>query len=140
MEYKAVRRDWLRKQVEAGKIEVKCNFYLTDDYAFDNANKGGTTDWMPARIKHPKYEKHLNQWGYEDSHVVDDDCPQGFMNFWESDFSGKSGSAYWENDTLIRFRIHSNASYTMRVKTTKAEQGKQPKPRIRIMAIARQIA
>ena len=136
------RREWLRKQIDAGKMEVKCNYHLTDDYAFDNANKGGTTDWMPARIRRPTFSKYITPGGWENDYCSDDDRVEGMMNFNVSDFDGKAGMAYWKDDakTLIQFSIHSNASYTLRLKQAGAPTLAPTKPRIRIPAIARQIS
>jgi hypothetical protein len=137
-----IRRDWLHKQIDAGKMEVKCNYHFTDDYAFDNANKGGATEWMPARIRRPTFSKYVTPGGWENDYCSNDDHIEGTMSFHLSDFTGKSGMAYWgdEAKTLIRFSIHSNASYTLRFKAPATVAAAPVKPRIRIMAVARQIA
>lgn len=110
-----VKRNWLLKQIEAGKVEAKCTHYMTDDYAFDNANKFGATGWMPARIKHPTFRTVMMQGGWEREIVDDPDFIEGRMNFNTSDFEGKSGGAYRQNDGTISFYIHSNAHYTLRM-------------------------
>lgn len=110
-----VKRNWLVKQIEAGKVEAKCTHYLTDDYAFDNANKFGATGWMPARISHPTWREVTYPNGNKNQIVDDHDFIEGQMNFHVSDFEGKSGGAYRQNDGTISFYIHSNAHYTLRI-------------------------
>ena len=112
---KSIRRDWLKRQIEAGKIEVKCNYHMTDDYAFDNANDFGKTDWMPARMRHPKYEQRKNYVGNTVDVCTDDDFVDGYMNLNEYEFTGKSGGAYQYEDGTIHFYVHSNLSYDMRL-------------------------
>ena len=135
-----VNRGWLKRQVAAEKMEARCNYHLTDDYAFDNANKGGTTDWMPARIRRPTFAKYTTPGGWENDYCSDSNHIEGTMSFNESDFHGKSGMAYWGDDaqTEIRFSVHRNASYTLRWRQSPTPSA-APKPRIRIMAVARQI-
>lgn len=114
-----IRRNWLRKQVELGRVEAKCEMHLTDDYAFDAAYNFGQTDWKPARIRQPKWEVYVNERGSALDRCVDDDLRQGFINFLASDFSPsyKTGHAYWQNKEqgLIHFSIHSNLRYTLRI-------------------------
>lgn len=116
MASKTVRRDWLKRQVEAGNIEAKCNYSLTDDYAFDNATGFGKTGWIPARIRNPKFGMVLVN-NFKMERCIDSDHVQGQMNFNPSDFKGKSGWAYRNVETgIISFGIHSNASYDLRIK------------------------
>lgn len=98
---KTVNRGWLRRQIAAGKVEARCNYRYTDDYAFDNATGFGQTGWMPARIST----------GYGD-------FVEGVMNFTEFDLKSSSGRAYWKDDTQteIRLIVHSNESHTLRIK------------------------
>ena len=118
-----IRRDWLRRQIEAGQIEARCNYHLTDDYRGDAADNFGKTEWMPARIRHPRFETYTSPWGAECQRCVDHDDPPGFLHFFASDVEGKSGMAYWESEPegLIRFRIHSNAAFSMRVRLKPGE-------------------
>lgn len=118
---KTVNRGWLRKQVDAGMIDAKCDYSLTDDYAYDAANNGGKTDWMPARIMRPQYVPYTDQ-------CLDRDFISGVMNFRDSDFEGKSGLAYWESDTQISLIIHQNCSYTLRLRTTPIDAALRSKP------------
>lgn len=113
-----VKRNWLVKQIEAGKVEAKCTHYMTDDYAYDNANGFGKTGWMPARISNPTWRTITLQNGNTMDVVDDHDFIEGQMNFHASDFSGKSGGAYRQNDGTISFYIHSNAHYTLRIVAT----------------------
>lgn len=113
---KTVNRGWLKRQVEAGKVEAKCDYHFTDDYAWDNASGFGKTDWLPARIQHPTY-KEVGEPGHERSITDNDDFIEGMMNFREWDFKAQSGAAYCrDGETDIHFRIHSNLVYTLRIK------------------------
>jgi hypothetical protein len=112
-----IKRNWLKAQVEAGKIEAKCDFHFID--GLPDATQG-RTEWMLARIRRPRFERIQ----YDDGTVghercMDHDFIEGQMNFNDSDFEGNSGSAYWEDEakTRIHFRIHSNAFYTLRIKS-----------------------
>jgi len=115
-----VNRGWLRKQIEAGNVEVKCNYSLTDDYAWDNANNGGKTDWMPARIRRPKFAKLDNDGGYQDGRCIDDDRKDGYMNLDEHDLTSRSGMAYRDSkdNSIIRLSPYSNLCYSMRIVVT----------------------
>ena len=117
---KTVNRAWLKRQIDAGRVEAKCSHHLTDDYAFDNANNFGKTDWMPARIRRPVFGTYINHLGFELDRCIDSDFVQGQMNFTEHDFVGKSGGAYYQPDGTIHFYVHSNASYELRIKQVDA--------------------
>lgn len=110
-----VRRDWIKRQIENGNIEVKCNYILTDDYAWDNAVDFGKTGWMPARISNPKYEEYINPVGNKMNRCVDHDELQGYINFRDHDFKFKSGFAYKKEDGTIQFCPLSGQSYTLRI-------------------------
>ena len=112
---KTIRRDWLRKQIEAGKVVGKCDMHLTDDYAWDNASGFGKTGWMPVRIRHPKFTRIVLPNGNDREHCSDSDCLDGYLNFDECYFGFKSGHASWNDDGTIRFRVHSNLWYTLQV-------------------------
>lgn len=38
---KSINRGTLKRAAKAGKLWVRCKYHMTDDYAFDNANKFG---------------------------------------------------------------------------------------------------
>ena len=115
--YKTIKRNWLMKQVEDGKMEVKCRYHLTDDYAFDNANDFGKTEWKPARIRHPRFETITLQNGNEIQTCVDSDCKDGYLNMMTCDFEGKAGAAYKQDDgEEITLRVYSGLVYTLRMK------------------------
>ena len=116
MAHKTIRRDWLKKQIEAGKVEAKCNFHYTDDYAFDNAYGFGKTEWMPAHIMHPTFERRTNYVGNPVDVCVNDDRREGHLNFLQCQFSSTPNVCYWQDDGTIRFGWHSNESYTLRIK------------------------
>ena len=99
MAYKTVRRDWLKRQVEKGNVEVKCNYSYTDDYAGDAAANFGKTTWMPAEI----VEEMRNR-------------TPGHIAFFAENFRGRGGMAYWYDETTIRFMIHRAKSFSFRLK------------------------
>lgn len=118
-----VNRGWLKKQVELGNVEVRCNYHYTDDYAFDNAYDFGRTDWMPARIKSPKFEEIVNCYGNRESICVDHDDLPGYMNMYGNEFTGNCGRAYRDSRDggIITLRVHSNLVYSMRIKSQNAK-------------------
>lgn len=96
---KKIRRDVLKRKIEKGLMEAKCDYSYTDDYIFDNATGFGKTGWMDARVS--KGRK---------------DFVQGKMNFNDWDFSTKTGTAWINEDGTIDLIIHQNLSYTLREK------------------------
>lgn len=112
---KTIKRNWLKKQIEDGKVEAKCDYSMTDDYAFDNANCFGATGFAKARISRPTFKTITLPNGAEREVLEDSDTIDGAMNFKEYEFTGKSGAAYKTDDGLIRLRVHSNLVYTLRM-------------------------
>jgi hypothetical protein len=110
-----VRRNWLKKQVNAGKVEARCTISLTDDYAFDNANDFGKTGWLPARIRHPEFTEYQTPGGWMNTRCSNDDHQPGYMNLDEHDFVSRSGGAYTKGDVIVLY-VHSNLYYEMRIK------------------------
>ena len=110
-----IRRDWLKRQVAAGRVEAKCEMHLTDDYLYDAASNFGKTDWMQARLCIPKFGVVVPG---ERERCIDHDFIEGQMNLRESDFTGNCGRAYWENKEagLIHLSVHGNLWYTLRLK------------------------
>jgi hypothetical protein len=111
---KKIRRDVLKRGVESGKYEIKCNHHMTDDYAFDNSNNFGKTDWMPGRIRHPKWEEITLQNGCVRDVLKTDDLKPGYMNMMDFDFTSSYGLAYYEDDGTIRLIVDSNLSFSLR--------------------------
>ena len=101
-----VNRGWLRKQIELGNVEVKCDYSYTDDYAYDNASGFGKTGWMPARIRHPEFEEYTSQVGNTQHRCVDDDRKDGYMNRDEHDLTSRSGMAYRDWVSGCRFSLY----------------------------------
>ncbi len=99
MALKTIRRDVLKRLVENDKVEAKCNYRYTDDYIGDNADNFGKSDYMPCRIIKDNSE-----------------FKEGYMNLRDFDFKTKSGMAYKDDNGEIRLIVHSNLSYTLRVK------------------------
>lgn len=95
---KTCNRGWLRRRVQAGVVEAKCDFRFSDDYAYDNAIKFGKTDWLPARFST----------GYGD-------FIEGQMNLHSDDFTCKCGRAWWNEDSTITL-YKGYESYTLRIR------------------------
>ncbi len=136
--YQTINRGWLKKQIAQGKMEAKCDYHLTDDYAYDNDNKGGRTTWMPVRIRQAVYAHSAE--GSRFDRLVDDDFRAGCINLDTWHFTGKSGRAWRQADGNIALIVHSNLSYTLREKQAQPIAPLAPaslsKPRVRIMAVA----
>ena len=115
MTTKTIRRDWLKRQIELGRIEAKCNYHLTDDYAYDNATGFGRTDWLKCRIRRPVFGEYVSEYGFTLTRCMNDDMVYGMMNLTDDDFTGKCGSAWWDDGSTITLVVHSNLSYDMRL-------------------------
>ncbi|MDA3940493.1 MAG: hypothetical protein PF693_14480 [Spirochaetia bacterium] len=86
-----VRRDWIKRQIIKGNIEIRTDMILTDDYAYDNsANCHESKEWNIADIK----------------------------NFTDHDFKYKSGYAYKNEDGSIKWTMLANHYYTIRLRKT----------------------
>lgn len=83
-----VRRDWIKRQIIAGNIEIRTDMILTDDYAYDNSANCQKSDWELADIK----------------------------NFHDADFKYKSGHAYRADNGNIAWTMLANHYYTIRLK------------------------
>ena len=97
-------RGHLKRLIQRGLIEAKCIYSLTDDYAWDNANNFGKTDWKPARIG--------------------EEPVKGYITFYESDLKTKSGCLLEDRDEegLYTLIVHSNLAYKIRFKKGALEQ------------------
>lgn len=84
---KIVRRDWIKRQIIAGNVEIKTDMILTDDYAFDAAYSFQKKDWVKADIKY----------------------------FDDNDFRYKTGYAYLNEDGTISWTMLANHYYTIRI-------------------------
>ncbi len=115
---KTVRRDWLLKQIDAGRMEAKTDFIIEHDGTGANDVFGG--DWKPARIRRARFEEITNCYGNKQSVCADPDFIDGMMNFTESDFRSKSGHCSQgmsaDGRKLYSLGIHSNAHFTLREK------------------------
>lgn len=85
---KTINRGWLRKQIEKGNMEIKCLYYMTDDYKIDADRNFGKTEWVDAKE----------------------------FNLTERDFKTKSGCAWQNEEGIISLVIHSNRAYDIRIK------------------------
>ncbi len=86
---KTIRRNWLKRQIEKGLIEIKCTGIYTDDYYGDNANSFHKTEWELANIK----------------------------DFKDEDFRFASGYAYQDENGIIHWTMLANHFYLCRVIT-----------------------
>lgn len=116
---KTVRRDWLKKQMDAGKLQARCMFEIEHDGNGANDQFGG--NWLDARIRRPRFEDFVNCYGNKETRCADSDFVEGMSNFNESDFRTKSGHASFdgrdpEGRKLWTFGIHSNSCYRLREK------------------------
>lgn len=117
MKKRNIRRDWLKRQIEKGGVQIKCDYHYTDDYAQDAADNFGRTGWLPARISKPKYEIIENEWGGTSGRIVDRDVKEGFINLRESHFEGSSGAA-WRDSTYpgrVILLVHQNLAYSIQL-------------------------
>jgi hypothetical protein len=80
-----VRRDVLKREIEAGKLIGKCMHSYTDDYAYDAKNNNGETDWLPVNLKNTQH-----------------DHKEGFVNIWIDNFTGPCYRTYIGDGNLIR--------------------------------------
>lgn len=95
---KTIRKDKLKKLINAGKIQAKCNYHLTDDYKYDYANNEGKTPWLPCRIKDS-----------DSAHPI-----KGYINLMPCDFTFKTARCI-DYGTHMTFYIHSNLSYDLKL-------------------------
>src|SRR3990167_3862053 len=111
-----INRRKLMNDIAKGLYEAKCDYSMTDDYAFDNANNfGRMTEWKSARIKAASvWEEVTLQNGNIGHRLISDDFKEGFVNFSEWEFRGKSGGAYTGTNGEVNFWIHSNEHWTLR--------------------------
>lgn len=72
-----------------GLLQAKCNYRYTDDYAWDAATDFGKTDWFDVVLGENLREDH---------------------------FSGTCGGVYESGDDIFTLRVHSNLSYSIRIK------------------------
>lgn len=119
---KTIRRDWLKKQIEKGNVEAKCNYHLTDDYAWDNAVNFGKTEWLPARVAPERqWEEITLQNGNTTHRLINSEemYKEGFITFERHDFTYSTGWASWDDDehTQISFCPLSGESYDLRIKS-----------------------
>ena len=106
-----IRRDWLKRQVEAGKMEARCDLDIEHDGNGSNDSYGGP--WRGARLSTPKYARD----GNGISRCTDLDFIDGQMNFDAFDFRSSSGCAYADSKAgPFTLHVHSNLCYTLRFK------------------------
>lgn len=116
---RTINRGWLKRQVAKGLVEARCEGHYTDDYAWDAANNfGRTEEFLPAEIEERRVPG---------GPVVA--RKEGVLFFDPEDFSCDTGRCYAEDDGKIRFYIHSNLSYVLRIREEKKPTKRQTKAR-----------
>lgn len=103
--YGTINRQSLKKLMALGALEAKCDFSYTDDYAFDNSINCGKTEWIPAAYVDVKFARHENR-------------IEGSLVFGNWDFETSSGKCWIDKDGTYSLSVHSNLSYSFRVKNT----------------------
>ncbi len=97
---KVIRRDWLKRQIIAGKIEIKCKGIYTDDYYHDGQTNYSISDWQLADIS----------------------------DFQDHDFTYTSGYARQEENGMIHWTMLHNHYYDCRlISDEQAEAYRQAK-------------
>ena len=93
---KTVKRDWLRRQVEAGKVVCVSAYHFDDMYGESRTSREMPVAMMPV-------DRH--------------DAHDGTVYLFPSDFTSGSGSAYrTEGGSIISLHVHSNSNYDLRIK------------------------
>ena len=113
---KTIRRNWLKKQVELGKVEARCELRLTDDYRFDNATDFGKTEWLPAYLPSPTFEKVTLDNGNQIDVCTDPDLRKGQISLHGHYFDGNGGYAAQNDNGIITLKVHGNLYYSLRVR------------------------
>ena len=91
-----MRRDRLKRLVEAGRIEMVESYHF-DDMMGTEQHQGQAIPvaMRPAEVR---------------------DRKEGICYLFASDFTSQSGSAYQEDNGTITLYVHSNCNYTLRIK------------------------
>lgn len=97
----SINRGQLKKLVAAGVMLAKCDYIMTDDYAWDASIDCGRTGWLEASL--------------QDRHGARID---GTLAFTAWDFATSCGCAYLDqkDPTLVHLIIHGNESHTFKMK------------------------
>ena len=91
-----MRRDTLRRLVEAGRVELVGSYHF-DEQSGSSQHQGAA---LPVAIMPP------------DGHR----CKEGICYLYPSDLTSSSGSATRDADGNISLYVHSNCSYALHVK------------------------
>jgi hypothetical protein len=91
-----MRRDALRRLVEAGRVELVSSYHYYDGYG-ESGYKG---EPVPVEIM-PEDRK---------------DCQEGICYLYPSDLTSSSGSATRGADGNISLYVHSNCNYELHIK------------------------
>ena len=130
MATQTIRRDVLRRRIQAGKVTAKCAFHYTDDYAYDaavNFAKGEVyvpVIWddfeapaLPEGADWRDHEADVRSARMAWRITKEAALPEGFIVFDSFHLNCESGGAYWGNEekTEARLRVHSNLVYDLKV-------------------------
>lgn len=133
--YKTKNRGHLKNEIKKGMYMVKCNFKYTDDYAWDDANNLGKTDYMPAvyfpeykewvklnkledeylRVMEKDYDDYERREFYKRFEKERDEVTKGKIMFNDYDLKSSSGHATIKEDGTISLSIHSNLNYSLKL-------------------------
>lgn len=91
----AVRRDWLMRQVEKGRVVA------VGSYHFDDMTGGHRGKWEGAPVAIAPADWH--------------DRKEGTVYIRRDEFEGKVGRAYAGENGIVTLYVHSNSNYTLRV-------------------------
>lgn len=106
--YGTVRVSSFVKLIESGLIEGKCDYHMTNDYAWDNANNFGKHDgWLLVKVL---------TWKQINDNRGEYDHEQGKIGLHRGICGLPSGGVRLNENGTYSFRVHSNLVYTMRVK------------------------
>jgi len=99
-----LRRDWLRRQVQAGRVIVVGSYHFDDM----QGTSRDTAKGMPAAIAPPDWRERKSGVCYIHPH----------------EFTGNAGRA-WKDDAtgVITLYVHSNSNYDLRILPPPEESG-----------------
>ena len=92
---KTVRRDWLKRQVEAGHVSVVASYHFDDMMGASRDTAKG----MPAAIRPADWRERK----------------EGVCYLMESDFTSSCGRAWLNENGTVTLYVHGNSNSDLRV-------------------------
>jgi len=125
---KTINRGHIKNKIKKGEYLARCLYHYTDDYAWDNENNHGKTDFMPAMYfpgywlwleeTKPRHNYHLNSEETKAELIREYEQEKRSISagivFDENDLKTGSGRAYENEDGTITLAIHSNLVYELK--------------------------